>query len=215
MARSAAIALSPEQDKHVAIMQAIAQGLSDLPMVLKGGTALLLCYGLDRFSEDLDFDAPKKFNIAGRVEKVLSRLTDDFEVKTVKDTATVQRLKIHYRSQTVGRLLKIETSFRQAAATTPSIKVNGIKTYPLSALIDQKIAALLGRTKARDLFDVCFLARNYPNDFSPLAKQQLTAQLHDLNALESRYRPAFVDDGILTAEQLPELVLQLNALIAI
>jgi predicted nucleotidyltransferase component of viral defense system len=215
MALSTALVFSPAQDKHVAIMQAIAQDLRDLPMVLKGGTALLLCYGLDRFSEDLDFDAPKKFNIAGRVEKVLSRLTDDFDIKTVKDTATVQRLKIHYRSQAVGRLLKIETSFRQVAETTPSIEVNGIKTYPAHALIDQKIAALLGRTKARDLFDVCFLARNYPNEFSPKAKQQLAEQLQDLNALESRYRPAFVDDGILTAEQLPELVLQLNELVAL
>jgi predicted nucleotidyltransferase component of viral defense system len=56
MGSAAALNLSPERRLHVEIMRAIARELHDLPMVLKGGTALLLCYGLDRFSEDLDFD---------------------------------------------------------------------------------------------------------------------------------------------------------------
>jgi predicted nucleotidyltransferase component of viral defense system len=36
-------------------------------MVLKGGTALLLCYDLDRHSEDLDFDSNKKMSLENRI----------------------------------------------------------------------------------------------------------------------------------------------------
>lgn len=201
---------TPAEQSHVRIMQAIAKDLSDLPMVLKGGTALLLCYGLDRFSEDLDFDAPKKFNVAGRVEKVLSRLTSEHAVRTVKDTETVQRLKIQYRTEDVSRLLKIETSFRNQPDTDSVVVHEGIKTYKVSELIAQKLRALEGRTKARDLYDVAFLHRQYPHEFTSQSRAVLSALVKDINALESRFQLAFEDDSILRAEQLPELLLQLQ-----
>jgi len=47
---------------HQELMLTICQKISlkKLPVILKGGTALLLCYGLNRHSEDLDFDSNKK-----------------------------------------------------------------------------------------------------------------------------------------------------------
>lgn len=201
---------SEMEGSHVEIMRAIAEDLMDLPMVLKGGTALLLCYGLDRFSEDLDFDAPRRFNLAGRVERVLSRFAQESSIKVVKDTATVQRLKVHYRKGAVDRLLKIETSFRQTPATNSVEIHSGIKTYKVSSLIDQKLAALVGRTKARDLYDVAFLARTYRAEFSDQAATQITAMLAETNLLEGRFRLAFDDDSILRVEQLPELISQLE-----
>ena len=41
---------TPAQQTHLAMMQAILNAVQETPLVLKGGTALLLCYGLDRFS---------------------------------------------------------------------------------------------------------------------------------------------------------------------
>ena len=184
--------------------------MRSLPMVLKGGTSLLLCYGLDRFSEDLDFDAPKKFSIAGRVEKTLARHASSAVIKTVKDTDTVQRLKIHYQTEAVSRLLKIETSFRQAPNLTDVVEVDGIKTYRVGVLIEQKINALIGRTKARDLYDVAFLSRQYRGDFSEGAVARLSDLMADMDALESRFSLAFEDDSILNVEQLPELLMQLT-----
>lgn len=200
---------SEMEASHVEIMRAIAEDLMDLPMVLKGGTALLLCYGLDRFSEDLDFDAPKKFNLAGRVERVLSRFTQESRIKVVKDTATVQRLKVHYRKGEVDRLLKIETSFRQTPSNDSVEIRSGIKTYKVSSLINQKLAALVGRTKARDLYDVAFLARTYRSEFSDQAVKQLTDMLADESVLEGRFQLAFDDDSSLRVEQLPDLISQL------
>lgn len=210
MGSTATLDSAQVQAAHIELMRAIAKDLHDLPMVLKGGTALLLCYGLDRFSEDLDFDAPKKFSLAGRVERVLSRHAQSFSIKTVKDTETVQRLKIHYRKGAFDRLLKIETSFRQTPNSGSVVTLSGIKTYTVSALIDQKLAALVGRTKARDLYDVAFLARTHRAEFSADASAQLTDILRDLDAIEGRFRLAFEDDFILRIEQLPALLVQLQ-----
>lgn len=190
-------------------MQAIAQELQDLPMVLKGGTALLLCYGLDRFSEDLDFDSPKKFNITNRVERILSRYALERSAKIVKETETVQRIKAHYKTKIGERLLKIETSFRSPPENDRTIVINGIKTYKISTLIDQKLSALLNRTAARDLYDVAFLVKNYWKEFSPAAKEKLSEATKDLDALEKRFEEAFFDDEIIADKDLQTIILTL------
>ena len=82
------------QQAHVRIMRAVLASLQDSPLVLKGGTALLLCYGLDRFSEDLDFDAPKKMNLESRLEKALSGIVASQTITRTKDTDTVQRYRV-------------------------------------------------------------------------------------------------------------------------
>lgn len=50
--------LSEREHAHASIMRAICEVIEEenKPLVLKGGTALMLCYQIDRFSEDLDFD---------------------------------------------------------------------------------------------------------------------------------------------------------------
>jgi predicted nucleotidyltransferase component of viral defense system len=214
MGTAANLNLSPDRMLHVDIMRSIARDFKDLPMVLKGGTALLLCYGLDRFSEDLDFDAPKKFNIAPRVERILSCYTPSYEVKTVKDTATVQRIKSHYAGLSGDRLLKIETSFRSLPAKEQVHVIDGIRTYTIAALIDQKISALANRTAARDLYDVAFLSRLYANDFSEVAKGQLAAITQDVNSVEERFEGAFEEDEILDKDLLPAIILQVRGLVA-
>lgn len=201
---------SPERDLHIQLMREIARDFQDLPMVLKGGTALLLCYGLDRFSEDLDFDAPKPFNILPRVERVLSRNVHSYLVKIVKDTSTVQRLKTHYKGVSSERLLKIETSFRSKPTELDICMVDGIKTYKIEKLIEQKVNALANRTAARDLYDVAFLMRQYWLKFSKEAKQQLSEVVKDIDGLEQRFQDAFVEDEILDLDSLPTIILQIN-----
>jgi predicted nucleotidyltransferase component of viral defense system len=59
------------QTQHVEIMRKIARSFNESPMVLKGGTALLLAYGLDRYSEDLDFDSTKPINPITRISQAV------------------------------------------------------------------------------------------------------------------------------------------------
>ena len=85
-------------------------------------------------------------------------------------------------------------------------------TYRVGALIDQKVRALAGRTKARDLYDLAFLARVYRTDFSNAALAAIANIMHDVDTVESRFRDAFEDDTILSVDQLPALILQLAEL---
>lgn len=56
-----------KDETHERLMRAIVESVNDTPLVLKDGTALLLAYGLDRFSEDLDFDSPHKINLESHI----------------------------------------------------------------------------------------------------------------------------------------------------
>jgi len=210
MGTNLSLQLTDEQKLHVTIMRAVAQDFLDMPMVLKGGTALLLCYGLDRFSEDLDFDAPKKFTIAPRVERILSRHAATYEVKTVKETPTVQRLKSHYAGISRDRLLKIETSFRNPPADEHIKVIDGIRTYPISDLIEQKLNALANRTTARDIYDISFLTRSYPEAFTQESIDQLKTIMHDIDSVEQRFSEVFENDEILKFTSITEIIIQIT-----
>lgn len=82
------IRLSPLEKKHVQFMAEIAKSTSDSPTALKGGTALLLAYGLDRYSEDLDFDSTKPLNLKKRINDSAKEL--DIEVKAIHLKKTPQ-----------------------------------------------------------------------------------------------------------------------------
>jgi predicted nucleotidyltransferase component of viral defense system len=207
---------SPEQECHVRMMKVILRSLEDTPLVLKGGTALLLCYELGRFSEDLDFDCPKKLNLESRIEAAVRPVTVSFALKRTKDTSTVQRYRLEYRTQASEGRLKIEISFRDAIVPADVIQRRGIRTYLPSRLIQQKLSAFENRTAARDLYDLCFLARHYRGDFSKEALLKARELMYDLNAVEARFRPAFDEDDLFRkeADLLPDLLMNLQEALA-
>jgi predicted nucleotidyltransferase component of viral defense system len=110
------VELKEDQKTHVKFMSEIAKSTLDTPTVLKGGTALLLAYDLDRFSEDLDFDSTKAFNLEKRVND--SAKKSNVKVNKIflkKDTSTTKRYVVNYTSEQGKRRLKIETIFQQVA----------------------------------------------------------------------------------------------------
>jgi predicted nucleotidyltransferase component of viral defense system len=205
--------LTEAQQNHLRVMRVVLTSVQDTPLVLKGGTALLVCYGLDRFSEDLDFDAPKKLNLESRMESALSRITSKLKITRTKDTDTVQRYRLEYEFGSILGRLKVEVSCRDAAAAANDvIDVAGVRTYRVSRLIEQKINAFENRTAARDLFDVHFLARRHAEAFSSHARERLRELTSDINRLEGRFRPAFEEDDLFRdqADIVPGLVLELH-----
>ena len=193
-------------------MQAVACDLASLPLALKGGTALLLCYGLDRFSEDIDLDGRKKLNLQSRLGAVLSRVTTEHDIRIVKDTDTVQRIKIRYKTPVATANLKIEVSYRTGFDEIDLADIKGIKTYKIPRLIEQKLRALEGRTTARDLYDMAFLAERYGTSFSPDARADAKRIVSDLDTLESRFRPAFEADDIFSGHtNVDEVILRLHS----
>ena len=61
--------------------------------ILKGGTSLMFCYKLDRFSEDIDLDSTNK-NIGKLIKEYCTIKKYNFNIK--KDTDTVKRFMIEF-----------------------------------------------------------------------------------------------------------------------
>ncbi len=131
--------------------------MSEKPLIFKGGTALILFYGLDRISEDLDFDCTYPINIKGIV-KSLECLGSIF-IK--KDTNTVKRIVLTDKSS--GSKVKIEISLRNNYVPKyPLEKVQGnLKIYNINDLFLQKLKVFVERTTARDLYDIAFISNSY------------------------------------------------------
>lgn len=189
-------------------MRRIARSAAELPLALKGGTALLLCYGLDRYSEDLDFDGNKKVNLASRIARVLAA-GGQGTVEATKDTDTVQRLRILYQGAGGPGRLKVETSYRDGFDPAETVLVDGVRTYRVASLIGMKVSAFLDRTAARDLYDLRYLAEKFRADFSVEAEAAMAKAVADLDALRDRFRLAFEEDDILNGVSLDEVVLDL------
>ena len=106
------------QKTRIGLMRHIAQTLTKTTgnsFILKGGTALLLAYGLPRYSTDLDYDGrDRNIDIARQLRTSAERAgiqIDSLNLK--KDTETVKRYMMHYKGSE-NDPLKIEISFRQA-----------------------------------------------------------------------------------------------------
>ncbi len=135
--------------------------LNDL--VFGGGTMLRLCYGLNRFSVDLDFwvikdiDTDKLFNNLKDSLSEFYELTDSankfftllFELRS---NDYPRRLKIEIRKET--KQIKSEQSIAYSKYTNMQVF---LKTISIEEMMKAKIAAFLERKEIRDVFDMEFL----------------------------------------------------------
>ena len=133
--------------------------------ILKGGTALAQCYGLNRFSEDIDIDGSGNsfLNICHTFAK-----QHGYECRIAKDTETVKRCLMHYGGV---KPLKIEMSSRRAIISEREITtINGIRVYNINTMAILKASAYQQRNKIRDLFDVTFIINNYYDELEETTK---------------------------------------------
>lgn len=63
---------------------------------------------------------------------------------------------------------------------------DGIRTYSIQTLIEQKINALGHRAAARDFYDLSFLTRQYGEHFSASSIQKLGELTVDIDTVEQR-----------------------------
>ena len=131
--------------------------------ILKGGTALYLCYALDRFSEDIYLDGREK-----RLEAFVDEYCAEngYSYRVAKDTATFERCFVNYGND--GKPLKIEASYRRREIPgNETERIKGILVYGIEQLCVMKTGAYAGRDKIRDLYDVTFICNNYYDRLSP------------------------------------------------
>ncbi len=143
-------------------------------LIFKGGTALSKCFGLGRFSEDLDFTCEESFDIK-KIEDSFKRFRVEFETETknYKDgLKIIFRIKgplyIGIRHSMCNFI--IDLSFRENVILKPEIKTIGRFLEEIPAfdvfvmqekeIMAEKVRAVMTRKKARDVYDIWFLINN-------------------------------------------------------
>ena len=178
-------------------------------LVFKGGTALQKCYGLDRFSEDLDFTADSVDEIK-RVEEGLHGLKQLYNSsfkRTENEQSASFNLKIEgplFEKQQSMQTITIEINKREKILRKPllvrlipkyrDLEAQLVIVMDKDEILAEKTRALLTRRRPRDLYDAYFLLNKgakidfalinkkleyYSTKFDPAT---LTARITDLKA---------------------------------
>ncbi len=156
-------------------------------LIFTGGTMLRLCYGLNRFSVDLDFWLYKGIDIGkyfGRQKDYLSKYysildaenkfyTMLFEIKS-KDYPRGLKIEIRKKSERV----KTEISIAYSKYSNTQVL---LRTISLEDVMKSKIEAFLSRKEIRDVFDIEFLLKKGIE--LKTAKEKLQKLLDGINSL--------------------------------
>jgi predicted nucleotidyltransferase component of viral defense system len=175
-----------------------------------GGTNLRLVKGIDRFSEDLDFDC------TGMEESVFYQMSEEVvsflarsgfrveEKKPGRGKLNAFRSSLYFpellfelglsghREQRF--LIKIEAEDQNFAYDPRMVSIHGCGMFfpfPVPAddlLCAMKISALLNRHKGRDFYDVMFLMAQTPPDYGFLAEKN---NIHNSNELKKAMTDIF------------------------
>ncbi|MEG0360625.1 MAG: nucleotidyl transferase AbiEii/AbiGii toxin family protein [Longicatena sp.] len=153
-----------DKQNHFEVMCRMLESLnySSHDFILKGGTALMVCYGLDRFSEDIDLDSTNK-NIEKYVDDFCK--ANNYMYRKAKDTNTTKRFQIHHSENM--KPLKVEILYRQKQIDETKTEIlNGVCVYKINELFGMKMNAYNSRDKIRDLYDVVYIMKNFKERIS-------------------------------------------------
>jgi predicted nucleotidyltransferase component of viral defense system len=182
--------------------------LSTTPFIKKlafiGGTNLRLVRGIDRFSEDLDFDCKdfSKEEFMEMTDAVINFLKRDGLRVEVRDREnkklTAFRRNIHFPELLLELglsghkeerfLIKVESEDQQIPYKPVLVNIKGCGFYfpfpvpPDGILCSMKISAMLSRQKGRDFYDAMFLLAQTQPDYSFLAEKLNIHNLEELKA---------------------------------
>ena len=165
-----------QQEKHYIqsiILNSIYSTITD-ELIFKGGTCLLFFYGLNRFSEDLDFTMIKDFElkkIISNIERDLENLGISNKISKIQENALSFSLKIGVEGPLFNKeiercFVSIDISKREKVESFDILELKpnyreimGFRVNVMSEkeMLAEKIRALLTRNQARDLFDIHFL----------------------------------------------------------
>lgn len=134
-------------------------------MVFGGGTMLRLCFGLDRYSVDLDFwllEADDYIRWFADLQQFLLRF---FQIRDAADKFNT--LLVELKSPDYPRSLKLEMrkgvkiagKERAIAYSRFSSTQVYVRTIPLKVMMTSKMEAFLQRKEIRDAYDLEFLVK--------------------------------------------------------
>lgn len=154
----------------------------------KGGTALYIFHGLNRFSEDLDFSyISKDKEINKKIDGLIEPIIKDFNL-SYRITKNKGNIIVRDENQDVSGIrseffiegplftktnirhkIKLDISLRKDTIMNPEYatvvsKYNDIGTIllykmPIEEMLTEKLYAIVERNKARDLYDTYFILK--------------------------------------------------------
>ena len=171
-----------------------------------GGTNLRLIQGIDRFSEDLDFDCKEMseeefLQMSDNVVRYLRQNNIDVETRDRPNPhLTAFRRNLHFPQMMFNLgltghreerlLVKIEAQDQGVLYSNDVINVNrmgfffGVPVPPLDVLCAMKFSAILARQKGRDFYDAIFLlSKTRPNWDFLKARNGISSPVELLNAI--------------------------------
>ena len=172
-------------------------------LVFKGGTSLQKVFGLNRFSEDLDFTSEESVEM-GKLEKGLSELKNFYPTtyeRIQKNQSLTYRIKMKgplYNDPRSLQTIRVEISQREKILIAPLTEYitpiyKDLGQYMLivmdpKEILAEKIRALMTRRKARDMYDSYFLLlKGVTTDISMIDKKLEYYKLKfDLDYLKNR-----------------------------
>ena len=197
--------LIKQEQFEIEVLDRLKSGRFLEKVVFTGGTMLRLCYGLNRYSVDLDFWIVKEIDMEKLFKELRKYLSGFYTIKDsmnkfytivieLKKTGYSRSLKIEIRKEK----RKIKTEQAIAYSKNSNIQVL-LKTAGLEEMMKSKIDAFLSRKEIRDIFDMEFLfKKGVPLNASPdtlekigkeidsLTKKDYTVKLGSLLSKEER-----------------------------
>ncbi len=170
--------------------------------IFKGGTSLYKVYALPRFSEDLDFSLTEEIE-KERVLETIKRIVEGikgFSIKTIKETKNSILIKIvcdgiltKYNTLRIDITTKNEILLNYDVKNYTSDYIDippfSLKILKPEEIISEKIHSILNREKARDLYDLFFLFKQFKfNKELTKRKLRLFNQDYSLLRLISRIK---------------------------
>ena len=191
--------LTLDQELHERLMWAFLVQIQDFDMVLKGGTALAFTRGLSRHSTDLDFDTNRPVELRDRIDSTARSMGVNLEPASRVVRRGRQRFLARYPTLAgrKERFFKVNVRHKTPPEAGNIEVINGIRTYKIPVLFDQKMAATGSRIEGRDVFDLAFLMERYGDNLRDDQVRRADAFTGNLDRLEGRYKDVFERDEVL------------------
>jgi predicted nucleotidyltransferase component of viral defense system len=163
----------------------LAEILEEYGFVMKGGTAINKGYlkGHQRFSEDLDYDTEEEKH---KVRSIIHGL--GWPVKREYFTRHSIGFALAYEFENVKDAVKVDFAFRMNGAYGKKEMLSDflplskrVRMYEIGDLMAQKEGAFEDRMEWKDLYDLYWINKIYPNDFVIKSKEKFISAIEGIN----------------------------------
>lgn len=170
--------------------------------VLKGGTCLRICFGLERASEDLDFSTPLS---VAKTKEIVYNCLKDFELLNIhykiyseKDYKGNLRIEVRFEGPLfIGKgsstnTLKLDFNKGKIKNVIAKVIQKLFSDVPIFTLVvsdekeilAEKIRCLINRSEPRDLYDIWMLLNNKVEVDKKLLFEKLKEEKSEISQLK-------------------------------